>query len=66
MTLLRKTMIEELERRNFSQSTTSTYIRTLEDFAGYFAIDHQTSWVRSTSANIRRNYSPRNTCLPTP
>jgi len=29
-------MLEELERRNFSQSTTTTYIRTVEDFAGYF------------------------------
>ena len=36
MTHLRKTMLEELERRNFSQSTTTTYIRTVEDFAGYF------------------------------
>ena len=36
MTLLRKTMLEELERRNFSQSTTRTYIHTVEDFAGYF------------------------------
>ena len=29
-------MLEELERRNFSQSTTITYIRTVEDFADYF------------------------------
>jgi site-specific recombinase XerD len=29
-------MLEELERRNFSQSTTRTYIRTVEDFARYF------------------------------
>ncbi len=36
MTRLRKTMLEELERRNFSQSTTRTYIRTVEDFACYF------------------------------
>src|SRR5579862_5272184 len=36
VTHLRKTMLEELERRNFSQSTTTTYIRTVEDFAGYF------------------------------
>lgn len=36
MTHLRKTMLEELERRNFSQSTTRTYIDTVEDFASYF------------------------------
>ena len=36
MTRLRKTMLEELERRNYSQSTTLTYIRTVEDFALYF------------------------------
>ena len=29
-------MLEELQRRNYSQSTTTTYIRTVEDFARYF------------------------------
>jgi integrase/recombinase XerD len=36
VTRLRKAMLEELERRNFSESTTRTYIRTVEDFARYF------------------------------
>jgi integrase/recombinase XerD len=29
-------MLEELQRRNYSQSTTTTYIRTVEDFARHF------------------------------
>src|ERR1017187_3730092 len=36
MTRLRKMMLEELQRRNYSQSTTTTCIRTVEDFARYF------------------------------
>src|SRR3974377_711559 len=36
MTHLRKMMLEELERRNYSQSTTRTYLQTMEDFARYF------------------------------
>jgi hypothetical protein len=33
MTRLCKMMLEELERRNYSQHTTRHYIRTVEDFA---------------------------------
>ena len=36
MTHLRKMMLEELERRNYTQSTTRAYLRTIEDFARYF------------------------------
>jgi integrase/recombinase XerD len=36
MTRLRKMMLEELQRRNYSQLTTSCYIRTVEDFARRF------------------------------
>jgi integrase/recombinase XerD len=36
MTHLRKMMLEELERRNYAQTTTHIYIQTIEDFARYF------------------------------
>ncbi len=36
MTHLRKMMLEELERRNYSQSTTRAYLRTIEDLARYY------------------------------
>jgi integrase/recombinase XerD len=36
MTRLRKMMLEELQRRNYSQHTTRYYIRTAEDFARRF------------------------------
>ena len=36
MTHLRKMMLEELQRRNFSEHTIRYYIRTVEDFAQHF------------------------------
>ncbi len=36
MTRLRKMMLEELQRRNYSQHTTRSYIRTVEDFSRRF------------------------------
>ena len=36
MTRLRKMMLEELERRNYSEATTRYYIRTVEDFSRRF------------------------------
>jgi len=36
MTRLRKMMLEELQRRNFSEYTTRFYVRTIEYFAQHF------------------------------
>lgn len=36
MTHLRKTMLEELQRRNLSQLTAETYLRAVEEFALYY------------------------------
>jgi integrase/recombinase XerD len=36
VTHLRKMMLEELQRRNYSQHTTHQYIRTVEDFSRRF------------------------------
>jgi integrase/recombinase XerD len=36
VTQLRKMMLEELERRNYSQSTVRAYVKTIEDLARYF------------------------------
>ncbi len=36
MTHIRKMVLEELQRRNYSQSTTKIYVRTIWEFARYF------------------------------
>ena len=36
MTHLRKMMLEEIERRNFSESKKECYVRAVEEFARYF------------------------------
>jgi integrase/recombinase XerD len=36
VTQLRQIMLEELRRRNYSESTVRAYIRTVEHFAGHF------------------------------
>src|SRR5215472_18512145 len=36
MTYLRKRMLEELQRRNYSSETTRAYLFAVQDFAGYF------------------------------
>ncbi|HEU0138628.1 MAG TPA: site-specific integrase, partial [Bryobacteraceae bacterium] len=36
MTDLRKKMLEELQRRNYSQTTVNAYLKIVESFANYF------------------------------
>ena len=36
MTQLKKRMLDELQRRNYAQSTVRSYIYSIEDFARYF------------------------------
>src|SRR5688572_32251883 len=36
VTQLRKMMLEELQRRNYSQTTTRTYLQIVRDFAKHF------------------------------
>jgi hypothetical protein len=42
VTRLRKMMLEELQRRNFSEDTIRHYIRTVEDFARRFTFPEAT------------------------
>ena len=38
MTHLRKMLLDELQRRNYAQSTAETYVRALRDFAAYYRL----------------------------
>ena len=58
MTHLRKMMLEELQRRHYSEATTRRYIRFIERFAQHFPTARPIAWDRSTSASTKRSSSP--------
>ena len=53
MTHLRKMMLEELQRLNYAQNTTRSYIRTVEEFARHLTA-HRIAWARGIFANTKR------------
>ena len=57
MTHLRKMMLEELQRRNYSQQTTKAYLRTVRSSPGIF-----TALPRNSGPSISASF--RLTCLP--
>jgi site-specific recombinase XerD len=63
MTRLRKMMLEELQRRNFAESTTEAYIRAVKKFSQYFnsSPDHLgPRHIREYQASLfqKRKFSP--------
>ncbi len=64
MTHLLKMMLEELQRRNYSEATTRCYIRTVEDFAKRFKRSPD-RLVLNTFANTKLSCS-RRSCRPAP
>jgi hypothetical protein len=65
VTQLRRMMLEELERRNYAQSTTRAYLHTIEDLARY-SNDRRTSLGPSTFVNTRPTCSGSGSCRRTP
>ena len=65
MTHLRQQMLDELQRRNYSQSTVRSYIFAVEDFAKYFHLSPN-SLARSISASTRHICFASASFLPEP
>ena len=66
MTHLRQIMLEELRRRNYSESTVRAYIRTVEHFAEHFHrppdqldLEH----IRQYQANLGRARAKRSDAI---
>ena len=52
MTHLRKMMLDELQRRNYAQSTAEAYIHALKEFARLIFIGRPIGWGQRKSANF--------------
>jgi hypothetical protein len=63
MTHLRKIMLEELQRRHYSEATTRYYIRAVERFAQHFHCS-RIDWAGSTFGSTRPNSSRCRSCHP--
>jgi hypothetical protein len=66
MTHLRKIMLEELERRNYSERTIECYIHAVEDFARYFNCAPDHLGVRNTFGNSKPTFSRKEKWLQIP
>jgi hypothetical protein len=71
VTRLRKMMLEELQRRNYSQHTTRYYIRTVEDFAlSKILLDdstvRRTVWACGTFVSTKLSYFKSKSCRRVP
>jgi hypothetical protein len=63
MTHLRKIMLEELQRRHYSEATTQRYIRLVERFAQHFHCSPQQSCrPRVSDRTMVGNYATRLAC----
>jgi site-specific recombinase XerD len=63
VTQLRKMMLQELQRRNYSKATVRTYLMAVRQFAEYFHRS-QINWARITSVDFRVIFCRRRSSAP--
>jgi hypothetical protein len=66
MTHLRQRMLDELQRRNYSQSTARAYVHAVEDFAKYFHRSPERLGPEHIHASTRRICFASASCLREP